>query len=201
MPKRLRHLVGQGDLHFITFCCYQRRALLDSARVRNLAVKILEEVRARCGFALIGYVIMPDHLHLLIGESPSAAPARIIQIFKQRLSRRMRARKRATNEQFSLGFPPSADMLRRFWQRRYYDFNVYSRAKVLEKLHYMHANPLKENLVVHPGDWPWSSWCYYRAEGLLAMDPWTAPPFGVSASAKPREEEPTLCKNRKGYAT
>jgi REP-associated tyrosine transposase len=70
MPKRLRRLVGQGDLHFITFCCYQRRALLVSARVRNLAVTILEELRARCGFALIGYVLMPDHLHLLISESP-----------------------------------------------------------------------------------------------------------------------------------
>jgi putative transposase len=199
MPKRLRRLVGQGDLHFITFCCYQRRALLVSARVRNLAVKILEELRVRCGFALIGYVLMPDHLHLLISESPSATPAKVIQIFKQRLSRRMRARKRMPDGQHSLGFPPSADMLRRFWQRRYYDFNVYSQAKVLEKLDYMHANPVREKLVKHPGDWPWSSWCfYYRGEGLLAMDPWTAPSFGVSARARQSEEGPTLCKNRKG---
>src|SRR5256885_12531522 len=44
MPKRLRRLVGQGDLHFITFCCYQRRPLLISAHVRSLAAKILEQV-------------------------------------------------------------------------------------------------------------------------------------------------------------
>ena len=47
MPKRLKRLTGRGDLHFITFCCYQRRALLGTVRARNLAVKILEEVRGR----------------------------------------------------------------------------------------------------------------------------------------------------------
>ena len=69
--------------------------------------------------------------------------------------------------------PESDDTLRRFWQRRYYDFNVYSRAKAKEKLHYMHANPVKEKLVQHPGDWPWSSWCYcYRGKGVLKIDVW-----------------------------
>lgn len=185
MPKRLKRFIGRGDLHFITFCCYQRRALLASARVRSLAVKILGEVRARCGFALVGYVVMPDHVHLLFSESPSGTPSKVIQIFKQRLSRHMRARKHTPKGQLSLAVPPSSDALRHFWQRRYYDFNVYSQAKVREKLHYMHANPVKEKLVVHPGDWPWSSWCfYYRGEGLLAMDPWTAP----SAGAAVREE-------------
>src|SRR5271157_1462519 len=70
-------------------------------------------------------------------------------------------------------FPGDHDGLRRFWQRRYFDLNIYSRAKVPEKLHYMHGNPVKAKLVQHPGDWPWSSWCYwYRREGLLKMDPW-----------------------------
>src|SRR5690349_4372615 len=95
MPKNLKRVIGRGDLHFITFCCYQRRPLLASARSRSLAVQILKEVRARCRFALVGYVIMPEHLHLLLRESASLPPSKIIQIFKQRLSRRMRARKRA----------------------------------------------------------------------------------------------------------
>ena len=176
MPKNLKRITGRGDLHFITFCCYQRRPLLASARARNLAVQILKEVRARYRFALVGYVIMPEHLHLLISESGSARPSTILQVFKQRLARRMRARKRTPKGQLRLRFPNGENLLRRFWQRRYYDFNVYSRAKVVEKLHYMHSNPAREKLVSHPGDWPWSSWCfYYRGEGLLAMDPWTQP--------------------------
>src|SRR5271155_3763537 len=49
----------------------------------------------------------------------------------------------------------------------------YSRAKMQEKLNYMHENPVRGKLVKHPGDWAWSSWCdYYRGAGLLRMDPW-----------------------------
>jgi putative transposase len=197
MPKNLKRITGRGDLHFITFCCYQRRPLLASARARNLVVQILNEVRARYHFALIGYVIMPEHLHLLISEGPAAPPSTILQVFKQRLARRMRGKKRVAPGQLALRFPSKQGTLRRFWQRRYYDFNVYSRGKVIEKLHYMHANPVRQGLVDHPGDWPWSSWCfYYRGEGLLKIDPWTQP----ASPLKPREERPTLCKNqnRKG---
>ena len=173
MPKGLKRITGFGHLHFITFCCYQRRALLGSVRARNVVVQILREVRARYGFALIGYVIMPEHIHLLISESGPGTPAKVIQVFKQRVSRRMRGRRRARKGQMALAFPGDNRRLRRFWQRRYFDLNIYSRAKVPEKLHYMHGNPVKAKLVQHPGDWPWSSWCYwYRREGLLKMDPW-----------------------------
>jgi putative transposase len=74
MPKRLKRLTGRGDLHFITFCCYQRRPLLGTVRARNLAVKILEEVHARYGFALVGYVIMPEHVHLPLSRNRRGAP-------------------------------------------------------------------------------------------------------------------------------
>ena len=171
MPKNLRRVTGRGDLHFITFCCYQRRALLGTVRVRNLAVQIVGEVRGRYGFALVGYVIMPEYVHLLIGESRAVPPAKVVQVFKQRLSRRMGGKKRGGVKQLRLRFPEEAGELRRFWQRRYYDLNVYSRRKVKEKLEYMHANPITEKLVEHPRDWPWSSWSYYATgEGLLRID-------------------------------
>ena len=173
MPKNLKRIIGFGDLHFITFCCYQRLLFLDTVPARNLAVRSLEQTRARYGFALVGYVFMPEPVHLLLSESGSASPAKIIQSFKQRVSRALRARKRKRPGQLALRFPERSGEFRRFWQRRYYDFNVYSRAKMTEKLHYMHGNPVRAKLVKHPGDWPWSSWChYYRGEGLLRMDPW-----------------------------
>ncbi|HKM81715.1 MAG TPA: transposase [Candidatus Acidoferrum sp.] len=171
MPNKLRRVTGRGDLHFITFCCYQRRALLGTAQARNLAAQILGEVRAKYGFALFGYVIMPEHVHLLIGESPAASPAKVVQVFKQRVSRRMREKKCLEEPQSGLSFSGEEAELRRFWQRRYYDFNVYTRGKLNEKLDYMHANPVKESLVGHPRDWPWSSWSFYEVgEGLLRMD-------------------------------
>lgn len=120
-------------------------------------------------------------------------------MFKQRLSRQMRRTKRAPAGPLSLRFREDAAALRRFWQRRYYDFNVYSRAKLLEKLNYMHSNPVRERLVQHPGGWPWSSWCfYYRGQGLLPRDPWTQPAAAINTHHS--EERPTLCQrqNAKG---
>lgn len=171
MPKNLRRVTGRGDLHFITFCCYQRRAMLGTVQARNLAVQILGEVRTSYGFALVVYVIMPEHVHLLIEESPAVSPAKVVQVFKQRVSRRMRGKECKQEPRSPWQFNEEEAALRRFWQRRYYDFNVYTRAKLKEKLHYMHANPVLRKLVKHPRDWPWSSWSSYETgEGLLKMD-------------------------------
>ena len=104
-PKNLKRIIGRGDLHFITFCCYQRCALLGTVRARNLAAKLLGEVRNKYGFALVGYVLMPEHVHLLISESPGLAPAKNIQVFRQRLSRKMRGKKRRDTGQLCLCFP------------------------------------------------------------------------------------------------
>ena len=134
-------------------------------------VKILGEVRARHRFRMLVYVVMPEHVHLLIDESAAAAPAKVIQVLKQRVSRRLRGKRRAAQGQFALRFPGDPGAHRRFWQRRYYDFNVYSEKKLREKLDYMHGNPVKRRLVCHPGDWPWSSWTFYeRGYGLIPVD-------------------------------
>jgi putative transposase len=71
-----------------------------------------------------------------------------------------------------LKFPEPEGELKRFWQRRFYDFNVWSREKKKEKLEYMHANPVKRKLVKHPKDWPWSSFSFYASgeAGLIPMD-------------------------------
>ena len=60
--------------------------------------------------------------------------------------------------------------MRAFWQARFYDFNVYSERKRIEKLNYMHANPVERRLVSHPKEWPWSSWGFYTgAEKILVV--------------------------------
>ena len=170
MPRRLKRYTGRGDLHFITFSCYERRPFLQSKRAKNLFVRVLSEVRARHGFRLVGYVVMPEHVHLLIDEAAKALPAKIIQVLKQRVSRRLRGKRRGVRGQLALPFAGLAEH-RRFWQRRYYDFNVYSEKKLREKLDYMHENPVKRRLVSHPRDWPWSSWTFYeRGSGLIPMD-------------------------------
>ena len=95
MANKLIRIYGRGHLHFITFSCYRRVPFLRSVRARNVFVQILGQVRDRYEFALVGYVVMPDHVHLLIGEPAKGTPSTVIQILKQRVSRRLRRKKRA----------------------------------------------------------------------------------------------------------
>jgi putative transposase len=71
MPTNLHRIYGQGDYHFITFSCFERRDLLASPTTRDLFVAELDSVRNQLGFRLSGYVVMPNHVHLLISESPT----------------------------------------------------------------------------------------------------------------------------------
>jgi REP-associated tyrosine transposase len=74
MPKKLKRYYELGHLHFITFSCYRRLALLGTARSRNTFVRALKEVRAKYGFVIVGYVVMPKHVHLLVGEPKLGKP-------------------------------------------------------------------------------------------------------------------------------
>lgn len=97
-------------------------------------MKILAEVRERYPFLLVGYVVMPEHVHLLISEPEQGSPSRVIQVLKQRVSRAMRQKRRRTSRtQLRLPFPEEEKGLKGFWQRRFYDFNVWSTGKLKEK--------------------------------------------------------------------
>src|SRR5712692_71101 len=88
MPTRLKRYYGQGQLHFVTFSCYRRLALLGTARARNMFVKELSRVRREYGFLLVGYVVMPNHVHLLMSEPKKGTPSTVMQMLKQRVSRK-----------------------------------------------------------------------------------------------------------------
>jgi putative transposase len=172
MRNRLQRLYGRGDLHFVTFSCYRRRPFLGGARARHCFVKILDQVRQRHHFQLVGYVVMPEHVHLVMSEPRKGNPSKTLQVLKQEVSRALRKRKRRPTAQLSLAFVSSVMDSPAFWQRRFYDFNVWSERKLREKLGYMHRNPVERKLVSHPKDWPWSSWSHYEKGevGLIRID-------------------------------
>ncbi len=93
MPKGLKRYYGRGHLHFITFSCYGRRPLLRAVRAKNLFLKELARVRREYAFALVGYVVMPEHVHLLVSEPKKGTPSTVLQMLKQRVSRKMRQQK------------------------------------------------------------------------------------------------------------
>jgi putative transposase len=173
MPEGLKRYYGKGDLHFITFSCYRRLPLLKTVRARDVFVKELGRVRDEMGFHLLGYVVMPEHVHLLMSEPPRGTPSTVLHRLKLRVARKLRKRRKPVCAgQMRLPFSETEEPLRAFWQARFYDFNVYSEGKKKEKLNYMHANPVIRGLVKHPRDWRWSSWgFYYRgAAGSSAID-------------------------------
>ena len=170
MARGLKRCNGKGDLHFITFSCYRRLSLMNTAHARDIFVQELARVRTETGFCLIGYVVMPEHVHLLMSEPKIGTPSEAMQKLKQRVSRKMRGE--AGREQKRSPHGETGEIPRSFWQARFYDFNVYSRGKIKEKLNYMHANPVIRGLVEHPKEWPWSSWSLYSAAeaSLVQMD-------------------------------
>jgi len=116
---------------------------------------------------------MPNHVHLLISEPKKGTPSTVLQMLKQRVSRKMRKSKNKTSKaQLPLEFPKFIVELPQFWQPRFYDFNVYSHKKKNEKLEYMHANPVNRGLVGQPKEWPWSSFSFYAEDrvGLVEID-------------------------------
>jgi putative transposase len=167
MPKGLRRIHGGGDFHFITCSCYRRLQFLGSARRRDLFLKILEEVRQKYNFIVVGYVVMPEHFHILVSEPKTGTLSLAMQVLKQRVARKCREKRRSTN-QLRLWEAESAPA---FWQTRYYDFNVYSGKKKIEKLRYMHRNPVKRGSVDRPEQWKWSSFraYFYGETGPVRM--------------------------------
>jgi putative transposase len=160
MPSRLHRTYGAHHLHFITCSCYRRLPLLSRAHSRDCFLAILEQVRVRYRFVVVGYVVMPEHVHLLITEPEIGNPSTIMQVLKQRTARALLPkRKRKDPRQRSLFGAES--QRRAFWQQRFYDFNVWTTKKRVEKLRYMHRNPVKRGLVESPEQWRWSSYRFY----------------------------------------
>lgn len=162
MPQQLHRYYGAGYLHFITTSCYQRWPLLDSRCTRDLFLEALEDTRRGYGFVVAGYVVMPEHVHLLLGECERASPSVVMQVLKQTFARRWLRRlcavPRASQEGGLWNYAVEEGHV---WQRRFYDFVVWTDHKRVEKLRYIHRNPVQRGLVTTPEEWRWSSFRYY----------------------------------------
>jgi putative transposase len=146
-----------GEFHFLTFSCYRRRPYLSSVAAMKLFEDALERVRLRYLFVVAGYVVMPEHVHLLVNEPQRGLLSRTVQALKLSVSMRRRERP--------------------FWQAHSYDFNVSEHEKYVEKLRYIHRNPVRRGLVAKPEDWKWSSFRHYQTglRGTVEIESeWTA---------------------------
>ena len=144
MPTGLKRFQQTKQFHFITFSCYKRQPLLHTEEAKNIVHQILEQTCRQQSLRIAAYFLMPEHIHLLTNEPAKETLATFLQIFKQLTSRQLK----------------SPDQ-KQFWQRRYYDFNVSSMEKYIEKVQYIHRNPVTRGLVSRAEDYRWSSFNHY----------------------------------------
>jgi putative transposase len=131
----------------------------------------LEQTRARHEARVYAYVLMPEHVHLLINEPPSILVAQFLKALKQITSRKLRSDRR------------------QFWQPRYFDANIHGETARSEVIRYIHRNPVKGGLVSLPGQYRWSSFNHYAAgiRGVVEIESdWTARLRGPLIAIKPR---------------
>jgi len=124
MPTGLKRFQQTGHFHFVTFSCYQRQPFLRTPEAKDAVERFLEQTREQQGLLVAAYVLMPEHVHLLANEPAIDTLATFLQIFKQLTARELK----------------SPDQ-KQFWQRRYYDFNVSSPEKYVEKLQIHPSQP------------------------------------------------------------
>jgi putative transposase len=187
MPWGLTRFHHSGQSHFVTFCCYHRCCLFTTDASCRIFESALERVRCSFRLHVYGYVVMPERVHLLLSEPPqdnssdrtaplkpkaglNGPPVLISEPEKHTLADALKSLKQGVSRRLI------ADA-GHFWQKRYYDFNVRNYPQFVEKLRYIHRNPVTRNLCERPKDWEWSSFRHYATgcEGRVEIESeWTA---------------------------
>jgi len=159
--------------HFITTNTYKHYSFFRDQRLSQILLEELGFYSRKLGFELVGYVIMPDHVHLLLWwdseENPTLGISNIMSRIKTMTSKRAKrylfydSGIEYVDKLADVGQPTQGSF--RLWQPGFYDFNIFSDEKLLEKLDYIHSNPVRAGFVLSPGDYKWSSYEEYFVEG------------------------------------
>ncbi|MGE3316656.1 MAG: transposase [Planctomycetaceae bacterium] len=144
--------------HFVTFSCFRRRRLLDHDHPKRVVLGVLNQQLARLNATCAGFVIMPDHVHAVVWFPETGKLSIFVQEWKRLCSRTIRDWYRKHSAAYAFG----QETGERFWQHRYYSFEIHRQEKLREKIEYMHRNPVRAGLVQRTTDWLWSSARHYE---------------------------------------
>jgi putative transposase len=174
--KQVHHYHDPGDCHELTFSCYQRHPLLADDARRRLFCEALDRAIERHSFRLIAFVLMPEHVHLLV-YSAALQPEidDLLFAIKRPFSFRVKKLLQVSNKvedrkqlaQLTIQERPGKQTFR-FWQEGPgYDRNLSSEAAVLASIDYIHHNPVRRGLCEKARDWKWSSARWFESEGSV----------------------------------
>ena len=156
-----KHMVrheASNDLRFLTFSTYLRLPLFLNDRIKDLFVSHLVRAKATHRFHLYAWVLMPEHVHMILWPRLPESPVSVLlSEFKRRFARVVIDRWRELQAPI-LTRIQNPDGSTRFWQRGGgYDRNIFSGAELSEKIRYIHHNPVARGLCHKPEGWAWSS--------------------------------------------
>jgi putative transposase len=171
--KRMQRRERDGGARYLTFSCYKRIALFGTPAMRDLMARSIASARIWCEFQLLAWVVMPEHVHLMIlpnvrAFTVDAISHRIKQPVAMRAIDRWRELDAAVLPKITT---PGGRV--QFWQSGGgFDRNPRDGWELLREIKYIHQNPVKRGLVERPVDWPWSSARWYAGErtGVVTVD-------------------------------
>ncbi len=181
--------------HFLTAKAFRNTPFFSDPTCALIFCEELESARTHYGFHVLAFVVMPDHIHLLLWWDSDALPdltiSRVAWAVKGRSARRIvqYLQDNRVGDGIAVAHPgnavahPSHCLLQparepgdrphyrnwryRIWQQGAgYDFNVYTPQKLYEKVAYIHANPVRAGLTSQPEEYPWSSAANYAHAGV-----------------------------------
>jgi len=183
MFRSLPKFNEQNYIHFITTKTFHKYPYFGDSRCCLILLEELDFYRKHLGFKVLGYVILLDHLHCLIfwdvEEYPELTISKIMQVVKSHSAKEISyyiqtGRRKPSLSPYSRGasegsHPPNSyewenkgkvhtKPKAQIWQPGFYDFNIYSEKKLIEKLNYIHNNPITAGLCENPENYQWSSY-------------------------------------------
>jgi len=167
----------EGHIYYITSVVYNRLPIFTRPSFIIPLIDSLNYYRHQQEFKLLGYVIMPDHIHLVIWPCGASTVSEIMRDYKKFTSTRVIRQAKAEDiSEWIVAFQQAGEETDRsdnkVWQDSYWDENIYSERFLRQKLNYIHHNPLRAGLVAHPADYPYSSYRNYELgeEWLIEID-------------------------------
>ena len=153
-----------NTFHYVTLVTYGRTPVFQGDYASKIFVDTLQEVRIRFPYKLIGYVIMPDHIHAVVNNASGTISDWLRRVrgnsAREILSWLRENGHRASLDKLKLNPPQKRRHSHAVWQKDPSVIDLWSPKFVRQKLNYLHLNPVRAGLCEHPADWKWSS---YRA--------------------------------------
>ncbi len=169
--RKIKHYTSLGHAHFITLVVNKRMSVFLNSETARKAMQAVEFYQKNFSIKILGYVIMPDHIHLIVWPQDKKSLEEFVRDFKKYLAKEILEQLTLSEKtKLLLGKPQKRNHRFQIWQKDYYDFNIYNQDILSEKLNYIHYNPVRKGLVENPEDYPYSSYRSYLEKGEILLE-------------------------------